>query len=139
EVDRAGRNRAARHAVELRFFGVLRDRETTALLDVAQAQRSIRAGAGQYDTDCGTVMGGGESPQEMVDGCTLEATCFQLRQPQVCINRIQVRVWRYDVYPIAFQWDGGCHLLDGHGRVLLQQLRQVTFVLGRQVHDDDTG
>ena len=44
-----------------------------AFLDVPQSSRAIRARAGENHADGTSVMGRGQSPQEMVDGRTLDA------------------------------------------------------------------
>jgi hypothetical protein len=40
---------------------------------------------------------------------------------------------------IRFETGGMRHLLDGKPRVHLQELREVTFMIGRKVNDDDEG
>src|SRR5262249_30761574 len=114
QVHHAGRNRTAGHAVEGGFFGVLSDGQTAALLDVAEPDRAVRSGAGENDTNRSTVMSRGQGAQKMIDRCTLDAPLLELRQSQMGVDRIQVRVGGYDVDTIGHQSDGGGNLLDRH-------------------------
>ena len=58
-INAAGCNRTARHAIKARFVEVLSDDKTAPVLNGAQSQTAICAGARQDHTDraCATVLG----------------------------------------------------------------------------------
>ena len=82
-------------------------------------------------------MRGSHGSKEMVDGSPFSALLFELGKPQVRINRAQVRIRRDYINVIGLDRDGARHLLHWDLDVRLQEIRQMTLVLRREVHDDD--
>lgn len=129
EIDAPGCDRAARHAVVLGFVRILHDREASALTDVAQADRSVRACTCQHDANGSSIVRACQCAQEMIDGRALIAALFQLRKPQMRVDRVQIGIRGYDIDVVRLEGHGGVHLRHRHRRGGLQSLRQVTFVV----------
>ena len=77
-ISATGRVRSTRPRVESALLGhgvefgvvlrILNDYQAALGLDVLNAERSVRSGAGENDADGMTIMSGGKSPEEVVDG-----------------------------------------------------------------------
>jgi hypothetical protein len=137
QVDHAGGDRAARHAVELGVLGRLHDRDAAGLLDPAQAQAAVGPRAGEHDADGLPVVRRRQRAEEVIDRRPLPRARLELRQAQVRVDRVEVRARRDDVHAVGRELRGLADLLHRHPAGGLEQLREVALVSGGQVHDDD--
>jgi hypothetical protein len=94
QVDHPRGDRRLGHAVVLGLERVLRDREAAALLDAAQPEGPIAAGAGEDHTDRVAVVGLGEGTEEVIDGRALAAIALERREAQRGVDARDVRVRR---------------------------------------------
>ena len=79
EIDGAGRDRAARHAIEFGFLGILSDHETAFFLDRKSPNAAIRTGARQDDADGLLAASLRERIQEEVEGQSRAALLRRFR------------------------------------------------------------
>lgn len=128
-VDGAGVDGALRHAAVLGLVRILRDREASTFLDPADSEGPVRAGARQDHADSRFSVRLGQRTQEVIDGRTPGAPALELRQPQVRVDGVQIRIGRDHVDPVALECDGPHHLADRHLRVGLQHLYEVALML----------
>ena len=91
-IDQAGRNGAARHAVEFGGFGRLGHRHAAFGLDGAHAQGAVAAGAGEHDADGAVALVGGEERKKKSMGRRMTAGGGGLEQLQFTAQQSHVAV-----------------------------------------------
>jgi len=139
DVDHAGFDGAARHRLELRIAGFLRQGDAALFLDARQPHRTVGTAAGKHDADGVGVVGVGQRAEEQVDGHLHAALALRLGQAQVAVvhRQVQRRGNHVDVVTLD-----GCRLGDlqhRHAGRLLQDLVGLALVFGREVHDHHEG
>ena len=136
EIDHARGNRAARHAVVLRFGGILRERDAAHFLDARETRGAVRTRAGKHDADRSFAMGLRERAEEHVDGGPAPLFGFALLDPQIIVDHRQVERRCNHVDMIGFDGGGPRERQHRHGGHLLQQLRQIAGMVARQMNHD---
>ena len=137
DVDLAGGDGAARHAVVLGILGQLRHDDAAVLLQAADAGRAVGPGAGEDDADGALAMRLGERAEEQVDDDMPAARPLRIGQRQRAVDHRQVVGRRNHVDVVALDLHPPVDLRHRHAGRQLQDRRGVALVLRRQVQDDD--
>jgi hypothetical protein len=138
QIDHAGGDSGARHAVVLGGVRLLRQGNAAGRLDVADAERAVRSGPGKNHADRARAGRFGKGREERVNWRVLRpvvGTWLEV-QPRARDPHLHVRRDHVDAVRLHLQVVG--HLDHRHRRVRRQQGRQGAVVLRRQVlHEDD--
>ena len=97
EIDRAGRDRAARHAVIAGLVGILRDDQPAFLLHGLQPEAAVGAGARKDDADGARAVVLGQRVQQEVEGQARAVARLRLREMQGAVADGQIGSWRDDI------------------------------------------
>ncbi|HWJ06406.1 MAG TPA: hypothetical protein VNS57_11570, partial [Steroidobacteraceae bacterium] len=133
EVDHAGRDRAARHAVVFGGVRGLRDAQAAFALDRSQAERAVAARARHDDADRALVLRAGERKEEVVDRETRLALFVVRRQVQRAVDDLEVVPRRDHVRAVGLELHAVLGLEDPHARVTTHQFDQHARVVRREV------
>ena len=139
EVDHAGLDGGAGHAVELGVLQALRDRDAAQLLDPAQPLRPIAAGARQHDAHGPLAMRLRQGAEEQVDGTATRLQREQGSDVQVPVAHDQLERGRDHVDVIDLDPHGFGDGPDRQRCRALQDRAEHALVLGAQMHHDDEG
>ena len=137
DVDQAGINSAARHAVELGGGRVLHQHQSAAFLDGAQAMAAVRTHAGENDPDgvCAAVIR--QRPEEEVDRQAQAARRYRVKQVEAVMQDGDVPVRRNDIDAIRLHLHPVLCLHHRHGGCPLQQFGQDAGVIRGEVLNHD--
>ena len=138
-VDGARLDRPARHTVEGRFPGVLRDDEAALRLHVLQPLASVRARSGKNDANRVFAKFGGQRMQQKVEGKPRAMPLPRLRKPQRPVAHGQIASRRYDVELALFDRHSVGGLQHRHRGAFAEQLDHHAFVRGIEMHDENAG
>ena len=138
-VHQAGGDGAARHAVVLGGFGVLRHDHAALALDRPHAQGAVAAGAGEHDADGPLVLVLGQGAEEEVDRQALAARRGRFQQLQRAVQKGHVAVGRDDVGAVGLDRHPVLDLEDLHAGVALDQVGEDALVVRGQVLHQDKG
>ena len=122
QIDRATRDRTLRHARMLRGVLVLRERQAASGLDFREAQRAIRAGAGENHADRGGSLDRREGPEKMIDGIVRSPIVRPRSDREDAVRDGHAGVRPDHVDMIRRHFGPVIRVDDGHRRVRLQQL-----------------
>jgi hypothetical protein len=139
QIGQPSRDGAVRHPVEFGLFGILDNDEPTICLHILDPKTTVSASAGQNDCDCISIVRLGQSSKEMIDRRSFLPAILQLREPQVGIDRAEIRVGRDDIKMVRFQGRGFSDLFNRETNEGLQKFCKMTLVVRRQVHHDHEG
>ena len=101
EIDGAGHDRAARHAVIAGFVGILRDDQAALFLDRLQTEAAVGAGAREDHADRALPQFLGQGPQQKIERQTRAVTRLRLREAQVALADGQIGPGRNDIQVVA--------------------------------------
>ena len=132
-VHQTGGDGAARHAVVLGGFRVLRHRHAALALDRAQPQGAVAAGAREHDADGPFVLVLGQRAEEEVDRQALAAWRGGLEELQLPVQEGHVAVGRDDVGAVGLHRHPVRDLEHLHAGVALDQVGEDALVVGGQV------
>jgi len=139
EVGEAGLDGAPWHAVVLRGGGVLDHRHAHLLLDGPEAQRAVRAHAGEDDPDGPVLLVERELPEEGVDGEPESAGGRGLEKFEDPVQDGEILVRRDDVDLVRLHLQAVPRLRDLHRSKPLDELGHDPLVGGVEVRDEDEG
>ena len=137
QVDGAAGNRALRHAAMLRRVFVLRERQASGRLDLADPEGAVRARAGQNHADRVLALDRGKRPQEVVHGIVRPPIVGTRRDAEHTVRDRDAGVRLNDVDVVRRDLDTIAGLDDGHRGVWPQQIGEMAGVRGIQVLDHD--
>lgn len=137
DVRQAGVDHAARHAVELRGGGFLRDREAAFLLDLAQTLCAVGSHAREDHADRFLLPVEGEGAEEKIDGQALPAFRAGFEEVQHAVQDGHVLVRRDHIHAVRLHPRPVLHLHHLHGRAALEEFRHQPLAGGIQMLDDD--
>jgi hypothetical protein len=106
-------------------------------LDGFQAERAVRAHAGQHDSDRTIPLILGQRPEEVVDRQSQPAGNRGSHELELPVENAEVCVGGDDVHGVRFDRHPVSDLTDPHGGVALDELRQHAGMLRIQVHNHD--
>ena len=140
EIDRAGCDSAARHAVIVGFADVLRDDEAAFRLYRFQAETAVRAGSGKDHADGARSVFASQRIQEEVERKPRAVSRLRLRNPQraLVVDR-QIDARRNDIDALAFDRHSVGRLQDRHRRVARKQIDHHAVVARVEMLHDDEG
>ena len=140
EIDRAGCDGAARHAVIVGFADVLRDDEAAFRLHRFQAETAVRAGSGKDHADGARSVFASQRIQEEVERKPRAVSRLRLRNPQraLVVDR-QIDARRNDIDALAFDRHSLDRLQDRHRRVARKQIDHHAVVARVEMLHDDEG
>ena len=140
EIDRAGCDSAARHAVIVGFADVLRDDEAAFRLHRFQAETAVGAGSGKDHADGARPVFASQRIQEEVERKPRAVSRLRLRNPQraLVVDR-QIDARRNDIDALAFDRHSLGRLQDRHRRVARKQIDHHAVVARVEMLHDDEG
>jgi hypothetical protein len=139
QVDHAGGDRVARHAIVLGFVRYLGQGHAALFLDPRDAHRTVGASTGQHHADGEALVSDRQLSKEQVDG-DLGATEAAIgRQGNMTIAQPQVIAGGDHVHMVRFEFLPLLHLHRGHGRVLANDLRQAAVLVRVEMQHNDEG
>ena len=115
---------------------VLRERDAAGGLDLADAQRAVRARARQNDADRGRPLDRRERAQEMIDRVMRAPIVGTRRHGEHTVGDRDAGVGLNDVDVVRRDLGAVGGIDDRHRGVRLQQLGQTTLMFGIEVLDD---
>ena len=140
EIDRAGCDGAARHAVIVGFADVLRDDEAAFLLDRFQAKAAVGAGSGKDHADGARSIFASQRIQQEVERQPRAVSRLRLRKPQraLVVDR-EIDARRNDIDALAFDRHSVGRQQDRHRRMAGKQIHHHAVVARVEVLHDDEG
>jgi hypothetical protein len=126
-----------RHAIEFAGRGALRHHHAASLLDGANAQGAVTAGAGENDADGVLALVFGQGMEKIVDGQPLPMRCTGFEQVKGALHEGHVVVGGDDVGAIDRDLHAVFHLKHLHAGVASNQVRENAFVVGSQMLHQD--
>ena len=136
-VDQASGNGVARHLAVLGLARFLDETDAAFFLDSLEPHRAVGARARQHHRDGLRSMGVGEGTKEDVDRRPALLDPSNLGDVEMAVDHGETAVGRDDVDAVGLDPHARLHLRDGHRCRHLDDLGQMTFMLWRQVDDDD--
>ena len=139
-IHRAGRDRASWHAIIVGFADILRDDETTALLDRLQAKTAVGAGSRKDHADGASSIFASQGIQQEVERQSCAVPRLRLRKPQrpFSVDR-EIDARRNDIDALAFDFHPVGRQQDWHRRMARQQIHHHAVVARVEVLHDDEG
>ena len=140
EIDRAGRDRAARHAVIVGFAEVLGDDEAAFRLHRLQAETAVGAGSGKDHADGARSVFASQRIQEEVERKPRAVARLRPRNPQraLVVDR-QIDARRNDIDALAFDRHSVGRQQHRHRRMACEQVDHHAVVVGIEMLHDDEG
>ena len=129
----------ARHAVVLGRRLILRQGYAAFRLDGLEAERAVRAASGKNDADGPTLEHLGQRSEQVVDGHVLAACRGARRERQRAVGQGHVLIGGNQVDVVYFDRHAFGRFLHRECVSLVENLRQMAFVMWFEVHDEKNG
>ena len=139
EIDTPARDRAAGHAIERGFLGVLHDDEATPLFHRLQAETAVCAGAGEDRADRALTALLRQGAQEEIEGHARAVTLQGLGQPEKAVPDCQGGARWNEIHMVAFGPHPIRHLQNSHRGVTGQQIDHHALVIWIEMLDQHEG
>jgi len=127
----------ARHAVELRELGILRNTQTSSLLDVGKTDGPIATRPRKDDCDCLCLLILGQRTEELVNRMTLAARRIWLNQLQYAVVDQQCLGRDDDVDAVRLDTHAVFDLHDRHFRLAAQDIGEHALAGWVEMLDND--
>ena len=136
-VNQIGRNRIARHLAKFGLTRILHENRAAAFLDALQTHRTVRARSAQNDANRPFLMRFRQPAKEKINRSAPFLSADIRLDDDMTVEYFQVLVRRHDVDVIRLDLHPFINLFYGNLRRRLQNFRQMTFVVGRQMQNND--
>jgi len=122
EVDRAGRDRVARHPVVGSLFRILGDDQAASVADGLEPDAAVGAGARQDHRDGALAILLRQRVQEIIERQPRTVRRLRPRQPQQAVMHREISLRRNDVDMVALDRHAVGYLQYGHRRMQAEQI-----------------
>ena len=136
-VNQIRRNRVPHHIAILGFARILCKHRAAVFLDALQTHRTVRARPRQNNANRLLVMRLGKRAKENINRRAPLLNRLNRRGDDMPVRHRKTLIRRDDKNVIRLDFDALLHLRHGNLRVRLQNFRQLAFVFGRKMQDND--